>query len=250
MDGKTTLLILVLVVGEQLGRRFVHPYFGVVYIPLVLLAQVAVSRHTDRGRRRRLEAIAALPPEQRRAAAEALADEDERASARLSLGLVDPVADGPQAAEEEVFAFPPSWKRSIAWTYWGCLALAGVILFIGYRQNVVARDDFLPWLGLVVGFGGGAVALRFSERQVLTRIFVNISGIGSIDPTGRRRIILWSELAAVRPRPWLTQVEFHGVGSTRKIVASFHLERFARLMEMVSARLQTLRPAAAEADRP
>jgi hypothetical protein len=242
MDGRTTLLILVLVVGEQLGRRFVHPFFGVVYVPLVLGAQLVYSRMADRGRRQRLAAVRAMPAEQQRAGAEALPDEDERANAKLLLGLVDPVADGPQAAEEEVFSYPRSWQRSVVWTYWLCLGMAAFILAIGYAQNVIARSDFLPWLGLVVGFGGGAVALRWSERYVLSQIFVNISGIGSIDPAGRRRIIFWSELAEVRPRPWLTQVDFYGLGATRKIVASFYLERFPRLMELVSARLQAMTP--------
>src|SRR5262245_31025946 len=223
MDGKTTLLILMLVVGEQLGRRFIHPYFGFVYVPLLFAAQLLFARVADRGRRRRLAAIEALPPEEQRPAVEALADEDERAQARLELGLVDPFADGPQGAEEEVFAYPRSWKRMVAWTYWLCLAMAAIIVFIGYRQNVVARPDFLPWLGLVLGFGGGAIAIRWSERQMLSRVFVNISGIGSIDPDGRRRIILWSELIGVRPRPWLTQVDFYGRGSTRRVVASFYL---------------------------
>jgi hypothetical protein len=86
------------------------------------------------------------------------------------------------------------------------------------------------------------MALRWSERHVLTRIFVNVSGIGSIDPAGKRRIIFWSELTMVRPRPWLTQVDFHGHGGTRKIVASYYLERFPRLMELVSARLQAMSP--------
>lgn len=238
MDAKTTLLILVLVVGEQLGRRFVHPYFGIGYIPLVIAAQLVISRVADRGRRTRLERIKTLPADQQRAAVDALPDEDERATARLSLGLVDPLTDGPRAAEEEVFGYHPSWRRTVTWTYWACLGMAGFILAVGYHQNVAARPDFLAWLGLVAGFGGGAVLMRWSERQVLTRIFLNVSGIGSIDPAGRRRIILWSELAYVRPRPWLTQVEFHGVGSTRRIVASFYLERFPRFMEMVSAKLQ------------
>ena len=242
MDGKTTLLILVLVVGEQLGRRFIHPYFGVVYVPLVLAAQLVYSRVADRGRRQRLAAIAEMPEDQRRAAADALPDDDERVRARLALGLVDPVADGPQGAEEEVFGYPRSWRRSVVWTYWMCLAMAGFILAIGYSQNVVARPDFLPWLGLILGFGGGAVAVRWSERHVLTRVFINVSGIGSIDPSGQRQIILWSELIGLRPRPWLSQVDFHGRGSTGKIVASYHLERFPRLMELVSARLRTMNP--------
>ena len=242
MDGKTTLLILALVVGEQLGRRFIHPYFGVVYVPLVLGAQVVYYRLADRGRRQRLAAVTAMPAEHQRAAAEALPDEDERANAKLLLGLVDPVTDGPQAAEEEVFRYPRSWQRSVLWTYWLCLGMAAFILAIGYGQNVVTRSDFLPWLGLVVGFGGGALALRRSERHVLSQIFINVSGIGSIDPAGRRRIIFWSELAVVRPRPWLTRVEFYGLGSTRKIVASFYLDRFPRLLELVSARLQEMTP--------
>jgi hypothetical protein len=242
MDAKTTLLILVLVVGEQVGRRLIHPYFGLIYVPLVLGVQLVYSRVTDRGRRQRLAAIRAMPADKQRAAAEALPDEDERANAKLSLGLVDPITDGPQPAEEEVFSYPRSWKRSVVWTYWLCLGMAAFILAVGYAQNVVVRNDFLPWLGLVLGFGGGAVALRWSERHVLSRIFINVSGIGSIDPAGRRRIIFWNELAAVRPRPWLTQVEFYGLGSTRKIVVSFYLERFPRLMEMVSARLQAMTP--------
>jgi hypothetical protein len=242
MDGKTTLLILLMVAGEQLGRRFIHPYFGFVYIPLLLAAQVLYARVTDRGRRRRLAAIEALPPEEQRSAVDALVDEDERAQARLQLGLVDPFADGPQAADEEVFAYPRSWQRMVAWTYWMCLAMAAFIIVIGYRQNVVARHDFLQWLGLVLGFAGGAVAVRWSERQVLSRVFINVSGIGAIDPDGGRRIILWSELIGVRPRPWLTQVDFYGRGGTRRIVASFYLERFPRLMEMVSARLQAMEP--------
>ena len=135
----------------------------------------------------------------------------------------------------------------------GCQRLAPAVIFphhrvqarrrdpaqaaIGYAQNAASRDDFLPWLGLVVGFGGGAAFLRWSERHLNTSIFVNVSGIGSVDHTGQRRIILWSELLAVRPRPWLTQVEFYGVGTTRRIVAPYFLERFPRLMELVSARL-------------
>ena len=242
MDGKTTLLILLLVVGEQLGRRFIHPLFGVVYVPLVLGGQLVYSRVADRGRRQRLAAVQAMPAERQRAAAEALPDEDERSNAKLLLGLVDPLTDGPQAAEEEVFSYPRSWQRSVVWTYWLCLGMAAFILAIGYAQDVAARSDFLPWLGLVVGFGGGAVALRWSERHVLSRIFVNVNGIGSIDPAGRRRIIFWSELVEVRPRPWLTQVDFNGVGTTQRIVASFYLERFPRLMELVSARLQAMTP--------
>ena len=241
MDGKTTLLLLVLIVGEQLGRRFVHPWFGLVYVPLVLAAFFLIVHFADRSRRRRLAAIRAMPEEQRRAAADAIADEDERATARIALGLVDPELDGPQPTSEEIFSYPRSWKRSVEWTYWACLGLAGFILAIGYAQNVAARDDFLPWLGLIVGFGGGAAFLRWSERHLNTSIFINVSGIGSVDHTGQRRIILWSELLAVRPRPWLTQVEFYGVGTTRRIVAPYFLERFPRLMELVSARLKAMR---------
>jgi hypothetical protein len=242
MDGKSILWILMLVVGEQLGRRLVHPYFGVVYVPLILSARFAWARWADRGRRQRVAAIGSMPEGERRAAADALATEDERAAARMALGLVDPVVDGPQPAAEESFAYPRSWQRSLVWVYWLSLGMAGLILAIGYAQNVAARDDFLPWLGLVVGFGGGAALLRWGEHQVHTRIFVNVSGIGSIERSGQRRIILWSELVAVRPRPWLTQVDFYGRGRTRKIVASYHLERFPRLMELVAARLQTMHP--------
>jgi hypothetical protein len=231
-----------MVVGEQLGRRFVHPYFGFVYVPFVLAMQVLYARLADRGRRRRLASIEALPPERQRSAVDALTDEDEKAQARLQLGLVDPIADGPQGADEEIFAYPRSWRRTVAWTYWMCVAMAAFIILIGYRQNVVGRPDFLPWLGLVLGFGGGAVAVRWSERQVLSRVFLNVSGIGTIDPDGRRRIILWGELVGVRPRAWLAQVDFYGRGSTRRVVASFYLERFPRLMEMVSARLQAMEP--------
>lgn len=240
MDGKTTVLILVLVLGEQLGRRFVHPYFGLIYVPLVFATTFIYSHWAGRARRQRFAAIKALPPEQQRAAAQEIADENERAEVRLFLGLVDPVADGPQPSGEEVFGYPRAWQHSVVWIYWLCLGMAGLILAIGYLQNVAARDDFLPWLGLVLGFGGGAVVVRWSERQVMSRIFVNVSGLGSIDSEGRRRIIFWSELAGVRVRPWMAQVEFYGVGTTRKIVASFHLERFARLTEMVSARLREM----------
>jgi len=74
----------------------------------------------------------------------------------------------------------------------------------------------------------------------MSQVFVNVSGVGSIDPMGRRHIIFWNELAAVRVRRWLSQIEFYGVGKTRKVVASFYLEHFPRLMEMVAARLQPL----------
>jgi hypothetical protein len=242
MDGKTTALILVLVVGEQLGRRFVHPYFGLIYVPLVLGATLLYSHWANRERRQRVAAIKALPPQQQRAAVESISDENERAEARLFLGLVDPVADGPQPSGEEVFSYSRSWQRTATWTYWLSLGMAALILTIGYAQNVVARSDFLPWLCLVLGFGGGAVVVRWSERQMMSRIFINVSGIGSIDPAGRRRIILWSEIAGVRVRPWLGQVEFYGTGSTSRIVASFYLQRFARLMEMVSARLYEMAP--------
>jgi hypothetical protein len=36
--------------------------------------------------------------------------------------------------------------------------------------------------------------------------------------------------------------DFYRRGTTRKVVASFYLERFPRLMEMVSARLPTMEP--------
>jgi hypothetical protein len=36
-------------------------------------------------------------------------------------------------------------------------------------------------------------------------------------------------------------VEFYGVGTTRRIVAPYFLERFPRLMELVSARLKAMR---------
>lgn len=81
MDGKTILWIVVLVAGEQLGRRLVHPYFGVVYLPLALSGRLLWARWADRGRRRRLAAIEAMPESERRAAADALATEDERAAA-------------------------------------------------------------------------------------------------------------------------------------------------------------------------
>jgi hypothetical protein len=240
MDGKNTLLLLLLVIGEQLGRSFIHPYFGVVYVPVLIGAVLTYSRWLGRKRRRRLAAIRSLPVEHQRVAAEALTDGDERAFAKLALGLIDPVADGPQAAEEELFAYPQSWRSSVGWTYWLCVGMAAFILALGYAQNIAARDDFLPWLALVLGFSVGAVALRRSERQVMSQIFVNVSGVGSIDPTGTRHIIFWSELSAVRVRRWLAQIEFYGIGSTRKIVASFYLEHFPRLMEMVAARLQPM----------
>ena len=134
MDGKTTLLILVLVAGEQLGRRFVHPWFGVVYVPLVLAAFFLSAHLAGRGRRRRLAAIRAMPEEQRRAATDAIPDEDERAAARIALRLVDPEVDGPQPTSEEVFSYPRSWKRSVEWTYWGCLGMAGFIAYIARRR--------------------------------------------------------------------------------------------------------------------
>jgi hypothetical protein len=242
MDGKTMALILVLVVGEQLGRRFLHPHFGFIYVPLVLGAVLLYSRWAIRERRQRAAAIQALPAQQQRAAIESISDENERAEVRLSLGLVDSVADGPQPNREEVFSYSAGWQRTATWTYWLSLGMAALILAMGYAQNIVARSDFLPWLGLVLGFGGGAVVVRWSERQMMSRIFINVSGIGSIDPAGRRRIILWSEIAGVRVRPWLGQVEFYGTGGTTRIVASFYLQRFARLMEMVSARLQEMAP--------
>jgi hypothetical protein len=241
MDGTTTILIVLAVAGEQLGRRFVHPYFGAAYLPMLLAAYLVYLRLADRGRRRRLAAITALPEDQRRAAADALDDDDERSVARIALGLVDPVIDGPQPTSEEVFSYPGSWKRSVAWTYWGCLALMAVIVSIGYAQHVATRDDFPAWLGLMVGFGAGAAFLRWYEPQLYASIFVNVSGIGVIDAGGRRRIILWSQLSSVRPRPLLMQVDFHGGAGTRKIVVPYFVERFARLMEIVGARLQELK---------
>jgi len=240
MDGRNTLLILVLVIGEQLGRRFIHPYFGALYIPALLGAVMLYSRWIGRKRRRRMNALRSIPVEHQREAVEALTDPDERAFAKLALGLLDPVTDGPQAAEEEVFAYPQSWRRSVGWSYWLCVGMAALILAIGYTQDIAGRDDFLPWLGLVLGFSIGAAALRRSERQVLSQIFVNVSGVGCIDPSGQRQIIFWSELTAVRVRRWMAQIDFYGVGSTRKIVASFYLEHFPRLMEVVAARLQPL----------
>ena len=231
------LWALVAVIGEQLGRRFVHPYFGVVFVPLVLTAMVASERWRHRQARRRLRRITELPEEEQRAAADAL-PEKERSVARLRLGLIDSATDSPK--QEEIFAYSRVQVRGATLVYWSCIATALIFAGFGYAHHISSSPDFWSWFGLVLGFLGGAILMRWARHQQRTRFFVNQFAIGEIKPSGERIAIPWTQLTWIRNRRWTYQVEFHGGWPARKIAVPYYIDNFARLMEVVAAQLQFL----------
>jgi len=233
------LWILFALVGEQLGRRFLHPYFGVVFVPLVLSAMVVTERWRRRHARRRLRQVGELPEEEQRAAADALPHE-EQSAARLTLGLIDPAVDSPK--QEEIFAYSRGQLLTVALAYWGCVSMAIFVAGMGYLQQIATRPDFWPWVGVVLGFLGGAILMQWARQQQRTRFFVNQFAIGEIKPSGARKTILWTQLTRMRNRPWTFQVEFHGGVPMRKVAVPYHIDGFPRFMELVAAQLRLLYP--------
>lgn len=231
--------------GDELGRHLVHPWFAGVYFPLVIGAMLLAMWWRHRPARRRFQRVADLPAEDQRAAADALPTPEERSTARLALDLIDPLADAPK--REEVFAYPKRTIRGFTLTYWGCLGLACFIGLIGCADDIYVDDhNFWPWFGLVAGFSVAAIVMHWGRQQARTRVFVSPFGVGEIKPSGVRKVVLWSQLTFVHNRPLLGQMEFHGLEPGQKVAVSHQLEHYVRFMQLVVAQLQFLYPSAAE----
>lgn len=231
--------------GEQLGRHLVHPWFAVVYFPLVIGAMLLATWWRHRPARRRFQRVADLPAEDQRAAADALPTPEEQSTARLALDLIDPLADAPK--REEVFAYPRRTIRGFTLTYWGCLGLACFIGLIGCADDIYVDDhNFWPWFGLVAGFSLAAIVMHWGRQQARTRVFISQFGVGEIKPSGVRKVVLWSELTFVHNRPLLGQIEFHGLEPGQKVAVSHQLEHYVRFMQLVVAQVRFLYPSAAE----
>lgn len=147
------------------------------------------------------------------------------------------MADAPK--KEEVFVYPRRTIRGFTLTYWGCFGIACFLTVRGCADDIYLDDhNFWPWVGLVVGFAVAAIVMRWGRQQARTLVFINQFGVGEIKASGVRKVVLWSQLAFVRPRPWLGQIEFHGLELGQKVAVSDHLEHFVRFMQLVAAQLQ------------
>lgn len=220
--------VLVLAALEVLRQLFgIKVWIGLfIGIPI---ASFLVVRLVREQRRNRIHEVGQLDTAERDVALSAMGD-DERAAARIKLGLAGTV-DG---ADSELFRYPPSpwWLREgMFWVsvFGACLAFSSI--FLGWNRSVFA------WvMGLFLTANVGYQA-RLWDTEVAT-VRLGADGIEEIGGDGTRTFIGWRDVAGVRYQRWLACLDIVATRDAKKIRVRYNLEGFPRFAERLVAFLK------------
>jgi hypothetical protein len=224
------LLSLVRVVGGEVAR----------WIALgVILALAYVGAHVSTQRwKRRVEKLKGATPAEREAAL-AEVPEDDRAAARIALGMVsaDDATVDPTKGEE--FGYPRTPAVLREGIFWGSVLMAAIPAVLLALDRVPEGERIYAVL-LMLGFSLSVGAqLKYGDWE-LTRIRLTPSGLQQINPDGSRVGILWSEVTFIRLHRWRGSLEIRGRRANQRIWVSYKLERFPRFLELVTAYAELL----------
>lgn len=227
---QVTAHVLVLAALEVLREVFgIRVWIGLLFgIPV---ASFLVVRLVREQRRSRIREVAQLDPAARDVALAEMG-EDERAAARIKLGLANASEDDDD--ESELFRYPPSpwWLRE--GTFWASVfgaAIAFSSIFLGWNRSAFA------WvMGLFLTANVGYQA-RLWDTEVAT-VSLSTEGIEEMSGDGTHTFIAWSEVAGVRYRRWIACLDIVATGEKRKIRVRYNLEGFPRFAERLVAFLK------------
>ncbi len=224
--------VLVLATLEVLREVFgIRVWIGLLFgIPI---ASFLVVRLVREQRRSRIREVAQLDPAAREAALARMGD-DERAAARIKLGLAHENDD----IESELFRYPPSpwWLRE--GTFWASVfgaAFAFSSIYLGWNRSAFA------WvMGLFLTANVGYQA-RLWDTEVAT-VRLSADGIEEMSGDGTHTFIAWSEVAGVRYRRWIACLDIVSTVEKRTIRVRYNLDGFPRFAERLVAFLKARTP--------
>lgn len=223
--------VLVLAALEALRELF-----GIkVWIGLLIgvpIASFLVVRLVRQQRRNRIRAVARLAPEARDAALSAMSD-DERAAARIKLGISE-TGDAARAPDGELFRYPRTPWLLREGTFW-VSAVGAAIAFVTIALNW-NRSAFAWVLGLFLTANVGYQARLWDTDLATVRL--STDGIEEVAADGTRTLIRWNEVAGVRYQRWIACLDIVAVGDARKIRVRYNLEGFPRFAERLVAFLK------------
>jgi hypothetical protein len=226
-------------VAAMLVFNVIGAFFGQPAKVLGIVGFAAVGylvfRFLQRRWHRKLKTLAEAPDAERAAAIDAM-DENDRVAARIMLGEVtrDEANAGPDGV---VFRYPRTPMAIREGTFWMSVGIALFVLIALVRGKT---GDEWPWaVAIALGFTVSvAYQLAGGWDRELRTVTLTSSGIQLSDHRGRRTGILWSEIAYVKTRLWLTCVDVHSWDGRRRARISADLEDFNRFMTLVAAYLE------------
>ncbi len=213
--------------------------FGIkVWIGLLIATPIvsfAVVRLVREQRRSRIRAVAQLTPDAREAALARMSD-DERAAARLKLGMASR-EDAATLPEGELFRYPPTPWLLREGTFWVSV-LGAVVAFSAVFLNW-NRTAFAWVVGLFLTANIGYQARMWDSDLATVRL--SADGIEEVAGDGTRTLIRWYEVAGVRYQRWIACLDIVATGDARRIRVRYTLEGFSRFAERLAAFLKTSR---------
>ncbi len=210
--------------------------FGIeVWIGLLIgtpIASYLIVRMVREQRRGRIRDVARLAPEAREAALSEMS-EDERAAARIKLGMAS-MGDTAGTNEGEVFRYPRTPWLLREGTFW-VSAIGAAIAFATIVLNW-NRSAFAWVLGLFLTANVGYQARLWDTDLATVRL--SAEGIEEVAGDGTRTLIRWNEVAGVRYRRWIACLDIVAQGEARTIRVRYNLEGFPRFAERLVAFLK------------
>lgn len=228
--------VLVLAALEALREALgVKVWIGLfIGIPLTSFLVVRLVRLQ---RRERLKKVAALAPAERERVLQAMT-EDERAAARIKLGMAQ--LDQAAPAEAERFAYPrtPFWLRE--GTFWvSAVGAFAAFLAVATGWN---RTTFAWLVGLFLTASVGMQQRMWDADD--TQFVLGPEGIEEIGADGERRLIRWGEVSGVKYRRWIASLDIESAATARSIRVRYNLVGFPRFAELLVAYLKQARVSA------
>ncbi|MBI3791504.1 MAG: hypothetical protein HY275_11585 [Gemmatimonadetes bacterium] len=212
---------------EALGVKvWIGAFIGIPVTTFILMRLVRLQR------RERLRQVAALAPAERARALEAMTD-DERAAARIQLGIAT-VDDGRVAPGSERFGYPRTPWALREGTFWVSAIGAAVAFFAivsGWHRTTFA------WLVGLFLTGSVGMQQRLWNSDLVS-FTLGPEGIEEVEPDGTRTFIRWSEVTGVKYRRWIASLDINAEPTGRRIRVRYNLEGFPRFAELLVAYLR------------
>jgi hypothetical protein len=225
--------LVVLVLAGTLGAQLIGEWVRTTLLVALGVAGLTLTAYTEWRKHRITRFLAALPPEDQ----DALLVYDEgwrdRPEVLAALGRRGPRV--PLRAERERFRYAPHHARYVRWTWWGTIALEGVLVCTALFARPQDAAERLSLGALLVGFGGSLAYLPFEIRRFRSEVVVTDAGLSVVHPDGSSQRLSWAAVRDARDSRLSSSLVLRGPGVRIRI--GYEISGYGRLANLIATRL-------------